>query len=220
MQVAIRLRQSDKLGRPTIPPTVALLRYAYDHDSKRSSQVRIGTVPFWANQLPDDIRDQLTPDEIADWKEFVWNRDRQAQQALLRFHLKNVVRTIAHACQALDSGEKPEDGQLIWAALSTLSTSLEKAGIAQEKRERGRPRKDSLIGPSYLLLETDKERQNWLMNAEYHAERYTHEGPSYVQDLPQFGPGRQTKAFPSYPDEDLVAHSLKLISSPEQKSDN
>jgi hypothetical protein len=209
MQIAVRLRQSDKHGRPTIPPTVSLLRYAYAQDSKRSRQVRVGTVPFWSSVLPDDIKTELTPDEIDDWNEFVRNRDEQASKALLRFHLKNVVRAIAYACNALDSGEKPEDGQLIWAALSTLSASLDKAGVSQEKRERGRPRKDSLISPHYLLLQTAEERDNWLLNAQHHAENQSND-ECFIHDLPQFIGKRNTRTFPSYPDEDLVAHALNL----------
>ena len=62
MQVAVRLRQSEKLGRVTVPPTVALLRYAYDSEAKRARQERVGTVPFWTGELPDDLKAQLTPE--------------------------------------------------------------------------------------------------------------------------------------------------------------
>ena len=45
MQVAVRLRQSEKLGRVTVPPTVALLRYAYDSEAKRARQERTMPAP-------------------------------------------------------------------------------------------------------------------------------------------------------------------------------
>jgi len=56
------------------PPTVALLRYAYDAQAKRARQERVGTVNFWDNDLPDDLKAQLTSDEQADWREFVNDR--------------------------------------------------------------------------------------------------------------------------------------------------
>jgi hypothetical protein len=78
MQVAVRLRQSEKLGRVTVPPTVALLRYAYDSEAKRARQERVGTVPFWTGELPDDLKAQLTPEELADWQTFVNDRNHHS----------------------------------------------------------------------------------------------------------------------------------------------
>ena len=216
MEIRIRLRENKALGRQSVPLSVSLLRYAYDADAKRARQVVIGSVDFWADKLPDDLAAKLTLEEVNEWREFVVNRDDQARQALQRFHLKNVVRSIAHASKAIEAGEKPEDGQLLWSAMDVLAAALEKAGISKEKRERGRPRKESLIGPHYLLLKTDEERRNWLSNAEHYAENIQHyeDGESGVGALPQFAP--KARAFPTYPEEDLIAHALKLSSATEK----
>ena len=136
MEIRIRLRENKALGRQSVPLSVSLLRYAYDADAKRARQVVIGSVDFWADKLPDDLAAKLTLEEVNEWREFVVNRDDQARQALQRFHLKNVVRSIAHASKAIEAGEKPEDGQLLWSAMDVLAAALEKAGIPKEIRDR------------------------------------------------------------------------------------
>ena len=211
MEIRIRLRENKALGRQSVPLSISLLRYAYDADAKRARQVVIGSVDFWADKLPDDLAAKLTLDERNEWGEFVVDRDQQVRRALQRFHLKNVVQAIAHASQALEAGEKPEDGQLLWAAIDVLSATLEKAGIPKDKRERGRPRKESLIGPHYLLLQTDQERRNWLAGAEHYFENVEEEdGETGIQRLPQFAPKRPTRTFPAYPEGDLIARALRL----------
>jgi hypothetical protein len=210
MEIRIRLRENKALGRQSVPLSISLLRYSYDADAKRARQVVIGSVDFWADKLPADLDGKLTLDERNEWREFVVDRDRQARLALQRFHLKNVVQAIAHASQALEAGETPEDGQLLWSAIDVLAATLEKAGINKEKRERGRPRKESLIGPDYLLLPTDQERKNWLAGAEHYFENVDEDSEMGFQDLPQFAPKRPTRTFPTYPESDLIAHALKL----------
>ena len=127
MQVAVRLRQSEKLGRVTVPPTVALLRYAYDSEAKRARQERVGTVPFWTDELPDDLKAQLTPEERADWQTFVNDRNHQQERALWRFCLNNSVRMLAYASKALQAGEKPASPALARKAAKLFMQSMDDA---------------------------------------------------------------------------------------------
>ena len=161
MQVAVRLRQSEKLGRVTVPPTVALRRYAYDSDAKRARQERVGTVPFWTDELPDDLKAQLTPDERADWQDFVNDRNHQQERALWRFCLNNSVRMLAYASKALQAGEKPASPTLARKAVKLFTQSMDEAGFGEGKAGPGRPRKDAEMDADYLLLRTPEEFEQW-----------------------------------------------------------
>lgn len=210
MQIVVRLRPSEKLGRTTVPPTVSLLRYAYDADAKRARQSRLGTVNFWADELPVEIQEQLTPQEIEDWKAFVRDRDHQQERALWRFCLANSVRMLAYASKALDAGDTPPDKHLAWSAINVFSDSLDKAGYAREKRERGRPKRESLLDASYLLLRTEEEREWWIEHQSYLVD--SHEpmaDVSFLLSTPSVTKN-QGRKFPSYPEGDLVARAMKL----------
>lgn len=218
MQVAVRLRQSDKLGRTTVPPTVSLLRYVYDANAKRARQERLATISFWADELSQELRGQLTQEELRDWQEFVHDRNRQQERALWRFCLANVPRMLAYASRAVDAGELPASSQdiprhMLWSAIAVFTNSLEKAGLSREKRDRGRPRKETLKDASYLLLRTEEERDLWLEREMDLRES----GP--IEDLPQFEssqpptpkrPKRSAPEYPKYPEGDLIARALKL----------
>lgn len=207
MQVAVRLRQSEKLGRVTVPPTVALLRYAYDSEAKRARQERVGTVPFWTEELPDDLKAQLTPEELADWQTFVNDRNHQQERALWRFCLNNSVRMLAYASKALQAGEKPASPTLARKAAKLFMQSMDDAGFGEGKAGPGRPRKDAEMDADYLLLRTPEEFEQW--------ERLKDAGE--IQDLPNFIPpeaqkpeATKKKGFPDYPEGDLIARALRL----------
>lgn len=207
MQVAVRLRQSEKLGRVTVPPTVALLRYAYDSDAKRARQERVGTVPFWTDELPDDLKAQLTPEERADWQAFVNDRNHQQERALWRFCLNNSVRMLAYASKALQAGEKPASPTLARKAAKLFTQSLDDAGFGEGKAGPGRPRKDAEMDADFLLLRTPEEFEQW--------ERLKDDGE--IKDLPNFIPPEaqkpeapKKKGFPEYPEGDLIARALRL----------
>lgn len=205
MQVAVRLRQSDKHGRVTVPPTVALLRYAYNTEAKRARQERIGTVPFWADELPDDLITQLAPDEMTDWRAFVNDRNHQQERALWRFCLDNSTRMLAYASKALQAGEKPASPALARKAAKLFMQSMDDAGFGDSKAGRGRPRKDEEMDADFMLLRTDKEREQYL-DMKYHQ---CDEGV----ELPQFAPPlppKPKRGFPTYPEADLIARALHL----------
>ena len=207
MQVAVRLRQSEKLGRVTVPPTVALLRYAYDAEAKRARQERVGTVPFWTDELPDDLKAQLTPEELADWQTFVNDRNHQQERALWRFCLNNSVRMLAYASKALQAREKPASPTLARKAVKLFTQSMDEAGFGEGKAGPGRPRKDAEMDADYLLLRTPEEFEQW--------ERLKDQGE--IGELPNFIPPEaqkpeapKKKGFPDYPEGDLIARALRL----------
>ena len=204
MQVAVRLRQSEKLGRVTVPPTVALLRYAYDSEAKRARQERVGTVPFWTDELPDDLKAQLTPEELADWQTFVNDRNHQQERALWRFCLNNSVRMLAYASKALQAGEKPASPTLARKAVKLFMQSMDEAGFGEGKVGPGRPRKDAEMDADFLLLRTPEEVEQW--------ERLKDMDVDGIKDLPQFAPPEAPKkrGFPEYPEGDLIARALRL----------
>lgn len=207
MQVAVRLRQSEKLGRVTVPPTVALLRYAYDSEAKRARQERVGTVPFWTDELPDDLKAQLTAEELADWQTFVNDRNHQQERALWRFCLNNSVRMLAYASKALQAGEKPASPTLARKAVKLFTQSMDEAGFGEGKAGPGRPRKDAEMDADFLLLRTPEEFEQW--------ERLKDQGE--IGELPNFIPPEaqkpeapKKKGFPEYPEGDLIARALRL----------
>ena len=207
MQVAVRLRQSEKLGRVTVPPTVALLRYAYDSEAKRARQERVGTVPFWTDELPDDLKAQLTAEELADWQTFVNDRNHQQERALWRFCLNNSVRMLAYASKALQAEEKPASPTLARKAVKLFTQSMDEAGFGEGKAGPGRPRKDAEMDADFLLLRTPEEFEQW--------ERLKDQGE--IGELPNFIPPEaqkpeapKKKGFPEYPEGDLIARALRL----------
>lgn len=204
MQIAVRLRHNDKLGRITVPPTVALLRYHYDADTKRARQERVGTVGFWANELPEEICAKLTVDEKADWATFIRDRNQQEKMALQRFYLRNTVRTLAYASKALQAGEKPEYASRARKAAQLFLSALDDAGFGKDKVARGRPKKDREMDADFLLTETPEgleQLEQW---------QEIDEG---LAKLPRFSPDEGTppkRNFPPYPEGDLVSHALGL----------
>lgn len=204
MQIAVRLRHNDKLGRITVPPTVALLRYHYDADSKRARQERVGTIGFWTNELPKEILAKLTAEEQADWITFVRDRNQQEKLALQRFYLRNTVRTLAYASKALQAGEKPAFASRARKAAQLFLSALDDAGFGKDKVARGRPKKDREMDADFLLLETPDEIEHW--------ERWR-ELDEGLTKLPRFSPIEVSPPkpnFPAYPEGDLVSHALGL----------
>jgi len=207
MQVAVRLRHNEKLGRLAVPPTVPLLRYTYDTEAKRARQERIGTVPFWTEELPDELKEKLAQDELADWQAFVNDRNHQQEKALWRFCLNNSVRILAYASKALQAGEKPVSPTLSRKAAKLFLQTLDEAGFGEGKAGPGRPRKDAEMDADYLLLRTPEEFEQW--------ERLQDQGE--IGELPNFIPPEAQKpeapkkrGFPDYPEGDLIARALRL----------
>lgn len=212
MQIAVRLRHNAKLGRISLPPTVTLLRYIYDADTKRARQERLGTVAFWATELPEAIHCTLSVEEHGDWVQFVSDRNYQEKLALQRFYLRNTVRTLAYATKALQAGEKPEFAARARKAAQLFLSALDDAGFGKDKAARGRPRKDREMNADFLLLETAEELQRW---------EEWQETDEALARLPNFVPpdalqANRKRHFPSYPDADLVVHALGLALAKEQ----
>lgn len=208
MQVSVRLRQSEKLGRVTVPPTVALLRYAYDAGAKRARQERVGTVPFWADELPADLKAQLTTDELCDWREFVLDRNHQQERALWRFCLANSVRILAYSVKALHAGETPASPTLARKAAKLFLQTLDDAGFGEEKVGPGRPRKDAEMDADYLLLRTPEELEDW-----WETKDLIENGqklPRFAPPDPDPEPAPKKRSFPAYPEDDLIARALRL----------
>lgn len=207
MQVAVRLRHNEKLGRLAVPPTVPLLRYSYDSEAKRARQERIGTVPFWTDELPDELKRKLDLDELADWQAFVNDRNHQQEKALWRFCLNNSVRILAYASKALQAGERPASPTLSRKAAKLFLQSLDEAGYGGSKAAPGRPRKDAEMDADFLLLRTPEDVEQW--------ERLKDQGD--IGEVPNFIPpeARKSKApkkqgFPDYPEGDLIARAMRL----------
>jgi len=185
-----------------VPPTVPLLRYSYDSEAKRARQERIGTVPFWADELPEDLKRKLAPDELVDWQAFVNDRNHQQEKALWRFCLNNSVRILAYASKALQAGEKLTSPALSRKAAKLFLQSLDDAGFGEGKATRGRPRKDAEMDADFLLLRTPEEVEKW--------ERL--KDADGLRDLPPFTPPAPPKkhGFPEYPEGDLIARAMRL----------
>jgi hypothetical protein len=195
MEIRIRIRENKKTGRLALPPSVSLLRYAYDADNKRARQVVIGSAPFWANALPHDLESILTEDEKLDFFEFIADRNRQVREACQRFQLKRLTEHIGMAAKAIEGGEDPPDAELLWEAMDVLAKALERRGYERPKRERGRPAKSQELRADDLLAEWE------FMTSE-----------DRVAELPDFSVEvsrrrRGMRQFPIYPDEELVRRS-------------
>ncbi len=205
MEIRIRLRDDKAQGRQSVPLNVSLLRYSYDADAKRARQVVIGSAPFWADELPADLAEKLTPDEQRDWWEFANDRQYQEKVALRRWCLRHAVPVLAYACQALQAGAKPAAPTLANKAARLYLQSLDAAGFGEEKAKPGRPRRDLQLDAEYLLLTKpdDIERFELARDRDY-------ESIDESVVLPQFAPPAEKKRWPMYPEADLVAHALRL----------
>ncbi|TXH87189.1 MAG: hypothetical protein E6Q71_05820 [Pseudomonas sp.] len=173
---------------------------------RRSSCHGLGG-PFWTDELPDDLKAQLTPEELADWQTFVNDRNHQQERALWRFCLNNSVRMLAYASKALQAGEKPASPTLARKAAKLFMQSMDEAGFGEGKVGPGRPRKDAEMDADFLLLRTPEEFEQW--------ERLKDQGE--ISELPNFIPPEaqkseapKKKGFPDYPEGDLIARALRL----------
>lgn len=205
MEIRIRLRDDKAQGRQSVPLNVSLLRYSYDADAKRARQVVIGSAPFWADELPADLVEKLTPDELGDWRAFVYDRHSQEMAALRRWSLQHAVQILAYASQALQADVKPSSPALARKAAKLFLQTLDMAGYSEEKAKPGRPRRDLELDAAYLLLTKPEDIERF----DVQRDGYATEDESIT--LPQFAPPLpERKRFPEYPNGDLIAHALRL----------
>ncbi len=150
MQIRIQTYR-DKAGQVRQGKTIALLRYAYNPEKKRSKQVMIGTVDRWANELPSELATQLDDDEKQEFHEWVVYRDEQIAKLTQCHHLLRVVEHLALAAKALQSGVEPFSPERIWDAIEVFGKALENAGHPKPIKGRGRPAKEAVVNSDDLL---------------------------------------------------------------------
>lgn len=141
----------NKDGRIQQGQTVALLRYAYNEEKKRSKQVTIATLDRWIKELPPEVDARLTDAEREEWQQWVAERDRELEEDTQRDRLLHVVENMGWAAKALLAGEKPDQPERIWDALDVLTKALEQARYPRPTRGRGRPLKTETPTPDDLI---------------------------------------------------------------------
>lgn len=141
----------DKSGNTRQGKSISLLRYAYDHEKKRSKQIMLGTVDRWATALPPDIEAILTDAEREEFREWMAERDRQLAEYKQKTHLLHAAEHMGWAAKALAAGVGPVRPERIWEALDVLAKALEKAGHPRPSRARGRPSKSETPTPDDLV---------------------------------------------------------------------
>ena len=141
----------DKSGNTRQGKSISLLRYAYDHEKKRSRQIMLGTVDRWATSLPPDIEAVLTDAEREEFREWMAERDQQLAEYKQKSHLLHVAEHMGWAAKALAAGVKPVRPERIWDALDVLAKALEKAKHPRPSRSRGRPSKSETPTPDDLV---------------------------------------------------------------------
>ncbi|WP_219845673.1 hypothetical protein [Burkholderia multivorans] len=141
----------DKSGNTRQGKSISLLRYAYDHEKKRSKQIVLGTVDRWATSLPPDIDAILTDAEREEFREWMAERDRQFAEYKQKSHLLHAAEHMGWAAKALAAGVEPVRPERIWDALDVLAKALEKAGHPRPSRARGRPSKSETPTPDDLV---------------------------------------------------------------------
>jgi len=168
MQIRIQTYR-DKTGKVRQGKTIALLRYAYNSEKKRSRQVMIGTVDRWVNELPPDLAAQLDDEEKQEFSEWVAYRDEQIAELGQRHHLLRVVEHLGLAAKALEAGVEPLSSDRIWDAIEVFGKALEKAGYPKPIKGRGRPTKEAIVNSDDLLsspyddpmLQAESDDENW-----------------------------------------------------------
>jgi hypothetical protein len=141
----------DKSGNTRQGKSVSLLRYAYDRAKKRSGQVVLGTVDYWAKTLPTELESILTDVEREEFREWIAERDRQLGEYKQKNHLLHAAEHMGWAAKALAAGMEPVRPERIWDALDVLAKALEKAGHPRPVRARGRPSKSETPTPEDLV---------------------------------------------------------------------
>lgn len=150
MQIRIQTYR-DKAGEVRQGKTIALLRYAYNPEKKRSKQIMMGTVDRWANELPPELAAQLDDDEKQEFSEWVEYRDKQLAELTQRHHLMRVVEHLALAAKGLEADVKPLNPERIWDAIEVFGRALESAGYPKPVKGRGRPAKETVVNSNDLL---------------------------------------------------------------------
>ncbi|WP_300294481.1 hypothetical protein [Nitrosomonas sp.] len=91
----------DKSGNTRQGKSVSLLCYAYDRAKKRSGQVVLGTVDYWAKTLPTELESILTDAEREEFREWIAERDRQLAEYKQKSHLLHAAEHMGWAAKAL-----------------------------------------------------------------------------------------------------------------------
>lgn len=98
----------------------------------------VATIDRWATDLPDDVRQILTLEEQALWRQWKLKHDRKHRAAKASNALADAPRVLAESVLAINEGAKPPSD--LWQAIELISTALHAAGHAKPKRPRGRPK--------------------------------------------------------------------------------
>ena len=147
----------DKSGNARQGKSVSLLRYAYDRAKKRSGQVVLGTVDYWAKTLPTELESILTDAEREEFREWIAERDRQLAEYKQKSHLLHAAEHMGWAAKALAAGvgqSSPDGFGMRWTCwpkrLRRLGTQgrFEHAGV----RRRAKRRRRMILSPTPTMI--------------------------------------------------------------------
>jgi hypothetical protein len=104
-------------------------------------QEMIGTIGAYASEVPDQLREKLSPEEFAQLEEYLAERDRDDRLRDIRWCFES--RLVEHLKTARETLEHPPEGQerpLPWAKEQAEAIYAAWDGLRRAMRKAGSPR--------------------------------------------------------------------------------
>lgn len=118
--------------------SILLIRTEYSKEKKRTFGKTVASFPRFHNQIPAEVREKLTPEEIEELESWLKKRTEKQSVDSMRTSLYLAPHTLAAMVQALENEEgranlTPQDAVKIWGHIEALTKALTKAGFKRPK---------------------------------------------------------------------------------------
>lgn len=127
--------------RPHGNKSIQLIRVKYDPATKGGKQTVVALLPRGAIEIPSDIRDKLTPDEIAQVEAWLADRQAQVDAEMARWDMEVAGARLARIARVIPGhlAEMPDPAKVaadLHAQLNEIRIALRRAGHPQPKKTK------------------------------------------------------------------------------------
>lgn len=122
--------------------SLQLVRTTYNPAKGRGEQTVVAKLPQYTYTIPDDVRQLLTADEVAQLTDYLAALEAGRRQQANAYHLRKLTEDMTMAVEALKAGSTPSDADAIWTAMADMAKALKKAGYPKPKA------RNSATGPA------------------------------------------------------------------------
>ncbi len=116
--------------------SLQLVRTTYNSEKGRGEQTVVAKLPQYTYTIPEDVRQLLTADEVAQLTDYLAALEAGRRQQANAYHLRKLAEDMAMAADALKAGSTPADADALWTAIADLGKALKKAGHPKPVKAR------------------------------------------------------------------------------------